>query len=57
VKPAEMTAANGPERGTGFVWSYLSGYYLYVSIVQINPFRPRPSHSENESLSEFISRF
>jgi hypothetical protein len=33
----------------------LSRWYHYLSIVQINPFRPRPSHSATERHSERVS--
>jgi hypothetical protein len=45
----------GAEQITGaglyFTHSCLSLQYHYLSIVQINPFRPRPSHSATESQS------
>ena len=35
----------------------LSRYYHYLSTVPINPFRPNPSHSATDSLSDFVEIF
>jgi hypothetical protein len=39
-----------------YVCFCLSRYYHYLSIVQINPFSPRPSHSATESHSLLARR-
>jgi len=57
-KPVHITGARCYGRGSGsqigcIYFVFLYSYYL--SIVQINPFRPRPSHSTTESQTFLFS--
>ena len=38
-------------------FSCFARQYHYLSIVQINPFRPSPSHSATDSLADLVYRF
>jgi hypothetical protein len=51
AKPVEIAGARPPDTRLCFVFFYLSRWHHHLSIVQINPFTPSPSHSATDSQS------